>query len=109
MRQDTSTLASETDSYPRSSIVSVIGATLAPLIVFSAAIYFTRWPRSIFTTWSDYAAIAASVAIGSFFLLRLAWPPLARTLALVLYIPSLSIFLFYYCFLFVGAVFGDWL
>lgn len=91
----------------RSRLSVVIGATIGPVVLVSAYLVFTRWPHSIFTTFSDYAAITVSVAFGAACLLRLAWPLSARLLALLFYLPTLWLLLGFYCLLFVCVVFRD--
>ena len=84
-------------------------ALLAPFILFSMYLLFSRWPWSWFTTFTDYAGEGLSVLLGAAMIATLPLSREARVLFLVLYVPPLCFILFLYALQFVGMVFGDWL
>jgi hypothetical protein len=85
----------------------LLGATVAPFVVATAYLFFTRWPSYRFTTFSDYAALAVSVLAGAVFVAVLPIRPHQRVLSLFFYVPLLAMVLFFYTFWFVAAVFHD--
>lgn len=101
------TTTSHSELQVRSPLWAVIGTTVGPVLLISAYLVFTRWPRSSFTTFTDYVAITLSMAFGAACLLRLAWPLSGRLLALLVYLPGLWFFLGFYSLLLVCAVFHD--
>src|ERR1041385_6264723 len=60
----------------------LLGATVAPFVVATAYLFFTRWPSYRFTTFSDYAALAVSVLAGAVFVAVLPIRPHQRVLSL---------------------------
>jgi hypothetical protein len=86
-----------------------VAAAALPFVVLSGYLFFSRWPSRWFTTASDYAGLAVSVAAGVMFIATLPIRPSLRILSSAIYVPALCVVLFLYCFWFVGVVFGDWL
>ena len=85
------------------------GAVLAPLVLFSAYLFFTRWPTRLDSGGTDWIALAISSLAGAAFIALLPVQPVLRTVLAVLYVPLTGVLLFFYGFYFVGVVFGDWL
>ena len=75
-------------------------AALAPFAVESAYLFFTRWPSSRFTTFSDYAGLSVSVLAGAVFVARLPIRPVERVVLLLVYVPTFAGLLFIYSFFF---------
>jgi hypothetical protein len=86
-----------------------IAAAVVPFAVLSAYLFFSRWPSRGFTGFSDYVALAGSVAVGIVFIVILPIRPAARFVWSIIYVLSIPFLLVYYCFFFVGVVFGNWL
>lgn len=85
----------------------LVGAAIAPFIVSSTYLFFTRWPSYRFTTFSDKAGVAISVLAGAAFVASLPMRPLQRLLSLLLYVPLVVILLLMYTFLFIAVVFHE--
>lgn len=85
----------------------LVGAAIAPFVVASAYLFFTRWPSYRFTAFSDDSALAVSVLAGAAFVAVLPIRPLQRVLALICYMPLLAVVLFFYTFWFIAVVFHD--
>ena len=84
----------------------VPGAIVAPFLVLSVYLYFSRWPTGWFTATSDFVGLGLSIAAGTVFLLHLPISGWLRVLITVLYLPMIGAALFFYCFMFVGVVFN---
>jgi hypothetical protein len=85
------------------------GAVLTPLVLLSIYLFFSRWPMRIFSGVADYAALGISTLLGAVFVAMIPIRKVICTICVLLYILLTGILLFYYCFLFVGVIFGDWL
>jgi preprotein translocase subunit SecY len=85
----------------------LLGAGVAPFIVASAYLLFTRWPSYRFTKFSDYAGLGVSVLAGAAFVALLPIRPVQRVLSLLLYVPLVAVLLFFYAFWFIALVFHD--
>jgi hypothetical protein len=85
----------------------LVGAAIAPFVVASGYLIFTRWPSYRFTTFSDYAALAISVLAGAIFVAVLPIRPVQRALTLLFYVPLLATVLFFYTFWFIAVVFHE--
>lgn len=85
----------------------VIAAILLPFIVGTLYLYFSRWPVRWFNGTTDVLALAVSLGIGTALLAMMPTRPLARTVALVNYVPAAAVSLFLFNFAFVAFVFGD--
>lgn len=85
----------------------LVGAAIAPFVVASAYLFFTRWPSYRFTTLSDYTALAISVLAGAVFVAVLPIRPHQRVLSLFFYVPLLAVALFFYTFWFIAVVCHD--
>jgi hypothetical protein len=85
----------------------LVGAVIAPFLVASAYLFFTRWPSYRFTTFSDYAGLAASVVVGAVFVAILPIRPLQRIVSLIIYVPVLAVLLFFFMLWFMASVFHD--
>ena len=99
---------------PRSRERMILAACVAPVAVMSAYLLPTRWllsrwPWLAFTRWSDWAALAVSLAVGVGILARYPIRPAGRVLVISLYLPFAVGYLLVYSIYFVGIVFGHWL
>ena len=90
-------------------ILSVAGAIIAPLLIYSAYLFFSRWPHRVFTTWTDYGFLGISIATGLASLCFLPIRPQVRIPILILYVIAATYAMFFYGFMFIGWVFDDWL
>jgi len=90
-------------------ILSVAGAIIAPLLIYSAYLFFSRWPHRSFTTWADYGFLSISIASGLASLCLLPIRPPVRIPILILYAITATYTMFFYGFIFIGWVFNDWL
>lgn len=94
----------------KSKVALLVPSTIvAPFLVLSVYLYFSRWPTSWFTATSDFVGLGLSIAAGTVFLLHLPISGWLRVLITVLYLPMIGAALFFYCFMFVGVVFDTWL
>ena len=82
-------------------------ALVAPFVLETAYLSFTRWPSSRFTTGTDFGCFALSMLIGAAFILRLPLRPSRRALALLAYVPLVGTALFFYFFMFLAVAFGE--
>ncbi len=80
-----------------------------PFALFSAYLFFTRWPSRLESGTTDWIALAASCVAAAAFVALLPVQRVLRTVLAILYLPLSAILLFFYGFYFVGMVFGDWL
>ena len=85
----------------------LVGAAIAPFVVASAYLFFTRWASYRLSGFSDYAALGVSVLVGAVFVAVLPIRPLQRLLSLICYVPLLAVVLFFYTFWFIAVVFHD--
>lgn len=85
----------------------VIAAILLPFIVEALYLYFSRWPVRWFNGTSDILALAVSLGIGAALLAMMPARPLARTVALVIYVSVAGAMLFFFVFVFLAKIFGD--
>ena len=85
----------------------VIAAIPLPFLVEALYLYFSRWPVRWFNGTSDILALAVSLGIGAALLAMMPTSPLARTVALVIYVPVAGVLLFVFNFAFVATIFGD--
>ncbi len=97
------------ESKPKGLVWRSFAAIVLPFAVLSAYLFFSRWPSYRFTTFSDYAGLVASVLVGVAFVATMPVRTQVRALSLLIYVPVLCVLLFFYCLLFVGVVFGEWL
>ena len=85
------------------------GMVFGPVFLFSGWLFFTRWPTRFDTGVMDWAALAISSLAGAALIAVLPATPVLRTIAALVYVPLIGVFLFFYGLYFVGMVFGDWL
>src|SRR6266567_1760528 len=85
----------------------LVGAALAPFVVVSAYLIFTRWSSYRSTAFGDYVCLTFSVVAGAVFVVMFPIRPLHRALSLLVYIPLLATVLFLYTFWFIALVFHD--
>ena len=85
------------------------GAVVVPFALFSAYLFFTRWPSRLDSGTTDWVALGASCLSGAAFIALLPVQRVLRTVLAIVYVPLSGVLLFFYGFYFVGMVFGDWL
>lgn len=90
-------------------ILCTAGAVVAPLIVMSLYLTFSRWPVRIFTAWSDYLFLGLSLVVGGVLICLLPFKISIRTVIIFSYILVGGWLLTLFSLQFVGIVFGDWL
>ena len=83
------------------------GAVIVPLAIFSAYLLFSRGPKHFDSAVADWAALGISTLAGTAFVALLPVRVPLRAVFVLIYVPLCGTLLFYYCFLFVGMVFGD--
>jgi hypothetical protein len=91
---------------PRARLIGVI---VAPLMLLSIYLFFSRWPTRWDNRMIDWIALGTSSLVGAALLGSLPAKNVSRAIRVVIYIPVSSVLLFFYAFFFVGIVFGDWL
>ena len=82
-------------------------AALVSVILMMAYLFLSRWPTSWWTPFTDWFAIGTSVLIGSTLLSRLLNRASARTVSIVVFVPTMLAGLVYLSMLFVCGVFED--
>ena len=95
-------------TYHTAVIWRLLAAGVVPFAVLSCYLMFSRWPTRWFTAASDYIGLIVSVVAGLAFIVSLPIHPSYRIASSFFYILVISAILFFYCFWFVGVVFGDW-
>jgi hypothetical protein len=85
----------------------LVTAALAPFAVESAYLFFSRWPSYRFTTFSDYAGLAASILVGAAFVAALPISARLRILWLLIYIPVFAASLCFFALWFIAVIFHE--
>lgn len=89
------------------TIIALLGALFAPLIITAIYLSLSRWPERWFTSGSDYIAIGLAVLVGSVSVWSLPLKVWHRFIGLMLYAPSMGALLQLLSLGFVCAMFGD--
>lgn len=85
----------------------LVRAILLPLLLFSIYLFFSRWPTSRFTAFSEWIAIAISLFVGGIFIVLLPLKTHERAISLLVYLLVFLGLLVLYEFLFVAMVFHE--
>jgi hypothetical protein len=86
-----------------------MGAVIAPLVVVSAYLFFSRWPTYRFTTASDFIAFIAALIVGAMFVATFPLRWHHRFFCVIIYAALGWMLLMVYSLCFVGVFFGEWL
>ena len=92
----------------KKNIVCSIGALLLPFIILSLYLYLSRL-TGVDTEWSDYLFMGIAVISGVICVFCLRINLIVRILLIPIYSLCFGYLLFFYAFIFIGEVFGNWL
>jgi hypothetical protein len=85
----------------------LFAAALAPFVVASVYLIFSRWPSYRFTTFSDFTCLGVSVFVGALFVATLPIRLQHRVFWLLIYIPVVVAMLALFALVFIAVVFHD--
>jgi hypothetical protein len=102
MTNQASTVAS-----PVRIVALVIAAMAIPTVAFSIFIVITRHFESLASAFSDYVALALSIALGLLFVWQLPLSIGSRIVICFFGSIAMAVWLFFYGFAFVCTVYGD--
>lgn len=95
------------DTKQQSSAWRIAAAAVAPFVVASSYLFFSRWPSYRFTGLSDTIGLGVSLLAGAAFIAIMRISIQKRIACLLVYLPVFAALLFYYTFLFIAIVFHD--